>query len=96
MSAPQPGSGAYKARYGNKEPEPEPKLKDLAELLTELGLEALKTALADDSTLQTLNESLEANRVQFLTDLKESGVDKLADRQKFANGLGKAKRQNRF
>jgi hypothetical protein len=95
MSGPQPGSAAYKARYGKAEPVPEPKLKDLDELLTESGLEPLKQVLAD-STLSTLNDSLVSDRVAFLTGLKESGVDKLGDRQKLANALGKAKRLDRF
>ena len=95
MSGPQPGSAAYNARYGKKEPEPEPKLKDLAELLEEAGISGIKEALGD-STLDSLNTSLVEDRTAFLAGLKASGVDKLGDRQKLANSLGKAKRLDRF
>ena len=81
--------------YGQKEPEPEPKLKDLAELLTENKLEHLGSKLGD-ATLQSLHDESTANRVDFLNGLKAKGVDALTDRQKLANAVGKAKRQDRF
>eukprot|EP00966_Prymnesium_polylepis_P337046 7391868-Prymnesium_polylepis.3 len=85
-----------RAGYGAKEPEPEPKLKDLAELLTENKLEHLGTLLGADATLQSLQDESTTNRVEFLNGLKVKGVDALPDRQKLANALGKAKRQDRF
>jgi hypothetical protein len=84
-----------KARYGQKEVVPEPKLKDLDELLEEAGLAGIKAVLGD-ATLDSLNTSLVEDRTTFLSGLKESGVDKLADRQKLANSIGKAKRLDRF
>lgn len=94
-SGPQPGSAAYNSRYGKKEPEPEPKLKDLEELCTENALTAIFSVLSG-STLDSLEKELVDDRVAFLASLKEKGVDKLADRQKLANALGKAKRLDRF
>ena len=81
--------------YGKKEPEPEPKLSGLSELLTENKLEHIEGMLGD-ATLQSLFDESTANRVEFLSGLKGKGVDKLPDRQKLTNALGKAKRLDRF
>ena len=78
-----------------QEPEPEPKLKDLAELLQENALSSIMVKL-DGETLESLESQLTSDRVGFLNGLKEKGMDKLAERQKLANAIGKAKRQDRF
>jgi hypothetical protein len=53
-------------------------------------------AKLDGDTLDSLESQLTSDRVAFLNGLKEKGVDKLAERQKLANALGKAKRLDRF
>ena len=78
-----------------QEPEPEPKLKDLAELLQENALSSIMVKL-DGESLESLESQLTSDRVEFLNGLKEKGMDKLAERQKLANAIGKAKRQDRF
>ena len=70
-------------------------LKDLEELCTENALTAIFSVLSG-STLDSLEKALADDRVAFLASLKEKGVDKLSDRQKLANAIGKAKRLNRF
>ena len=49
-----------------------------------------------EETLASLEEKLSTDRVTFLSGLKDTGVDKLADRQKLANCIAKAKRLDRF
>lgn len=84
------------ARYiRSQEPEPQPKLKDLAELLEENGIESILSKL-DGDTLESLESQLTSDRVGFLNGLKEKGVGNLVERQKLANAIGKAKRLDRF
>ena len=84
------------ARYiRSQEPEPQPKLKDLAELLEENGIESIMSKL-DGDTLESLESQLASDRVGFLNGLKEKGVGNLVERQKLANAIGKAKRLDRF
>jgi len=53
-------------------------------------------ALLMGETLQSLEAMLTEDRPTFLASLKEKGVDNLAERQKLANAIGKAKRLDRF
>ena len=53
-------------------------------------------ALLIGETLQSLEAMLTEDRPTFLASLKEKGVDNLAERQKLANAIGKAKRLDRF
>ena len=46
--------------------------------------------------LEALFAKSEAGRPEFLAHLQSIGVDKLADRQLFANALGRAKRKGMF
>lgn len=64
----------------------------LAELLSECNLLHLSDALADETLLSLSSLS----RVDLLTQLKESGVAKLAERQSLANAFGKASRAGRL
>lgn len=81
--------------YAPQEKDPEPKLKDLNELLKENSLISTMALLMGE-TLQSLEAMLTEDRPTFLASLKEKGVDNLAERQKLANAIGKAKRLDRF
>ena len=81
--------------YAPQEKEPEPKLKDLNELLKENSLISTMALLIGE-TLQSLEAMLTEDRPTFLASLKEKGVENLAERQKLANAIGKAKRLDRF
>ena len=81
--------------YAPQEKDPEPKLKDLNELLKENSLISTMALLIGE-TLQSLEAMLTEDRPTFLASLKEKGVENLAERQKLANAIGKAKRLDRF
>lgn len=68
-------------------------LRTLPDLLREFGLEQLHEALAQQGvTLASLAAKLKESRPTLLAHLKESGVEKLGDRQKIANAVAKADR----
>ena len=61
-------------------------------LLAEAGVGALAAGI----TLDALATEMAGGRPALLAYLKESGVSSLADRQKLANALAKAKREGRI
>ena len=65
----------------------------LGEFLQEHGLQELGPRLMDKLSIMEMHGLLEANRPIFLERLKEVGIDKLAERQKLANALSKAKKR---
>ena len=67
----------------------------LAELLNEAGCAAYTDSLKDES-LDAWLEQMAADRPAFLKHLQALGVAKLPERQKIANTMSKAKRENRL
>ncbi len=66
----------------------------LYDFLQAVGLGAMGGVLGRTGlTLEGCAEAVGRDRTQFLADLRDAGVTKLADRQGFANALGKAKRE---
>lgn len=64
----------------------------LSSLLTASGLEHMFAALRDKVKLDELQSRLLANRPMFLEHLRSLGIDKLAERQKLANQIGRAEK----
>lgn len=64
----------------------------LTSLLEAAGLEHLHACLVDKTSLDEMQSRLLANRPLFLEFLRGHGVDKLGERQKLANQIGKAEK----
>jgi len=84
-----------------------PPFANLHELLTEEGLDEIAPAVIaaakeahesmdDLTTLRSLALMVGGDRAEFLDFLKTAGVTSLADRQKCANAIGKAVREERI
>jgi len=64
------------------------------ELLGELQLSHLSETMNGQALLELVN-ILERSRLELLQHLRDLGIEKLAERQRLANGLGKAHREGR-
>jgi surfactin synthase thioesterase subunit len=80
-------------KQASNEPTPNLAMRDpaLADLLSACSLSHLGEPLASTS-LEALFEASVAGRPKLLAELKETGVEKLSDRQKLATALAKAAR----